>query len=62
MPAAPPACLERIRALDPSIQAWVRVNLEAATGGGALDRIPFGVKDRGHARAARRHSREQYHL
>jgi hypothetical protein len=47
MPAAPPACLERIRALDPSIQWWVRVNLEAATGGSALDGIPFESEGQG---------------
>ena len=38
-------CLERIRAMDPSIQAWVQVSPEKATGQGKLSGIPFGVKD-----------------
>jgi amidase len=35
----------RIRQLDASIHAWVQIAPEKATGGGALDSIPFGVKD-----------------
>jgi Asp-tRNA(Asn)/Glu-tRNA(Gln) amidotransferase A subunit family amidase len=38
-------CLERIRALEPSIQAWVQVRPQPATGDGPLNGIPFGVKD-----------------
>src|SRR5580704_298208 len=38
-------CLERIRKLDPSIQAWVQVKPERPTGEGPLSEIPFGVKD-----------------
>src|SRR3954452_7019149 len=35
----------RIRELDRSIHAWVQVAPETPTGSGALDSIPFGVKD-----------------
>src|SRR5712692_4087983 len=38
-------CLDRIRAMDPSIHAWVQVMPEKATGNGTLSEIPFGVKD-----------------
>jgi Asp-tRNA(Asn)/Glu-tRNA(Gln) amidotransferase A subunit family amidase len=38
-------CLDRIRAMDPSIHAWVQVMPEKPTGNGALSEIPFGVKD-----------------
>jgi Asp-tRNA(Asn)/Glu-tRNA(Gln) amidotransferase A subunit family amidase len=40
-----PECLDRIRAMDASIQAWVQVAPQPATGDGALSGIPFGVKD-----------------
>lgn len=40
-----PACLDRIRAMDPSIQAWVQVEPEKPTATGKLSGIPFGVKD-----------------
>lgn len=39
------SCLERIRALDPSIHAWVRVAPQPSTGQGTLAGIPYGVKD-----------------
>ena len=39
------ACLERIRAEDPSIQAWVQVAPQRPTGSGPLSEIPFGAKD-----------------
>jgi Asp-tRNA(Asn)/Glu-tRNA(Gln) amidotransferase A subunit family amidase len=39
------ASLARIRELDPSIEAWVKVDPQPATGRGALDGIPFGAKD-----------------
>jgi Asp-tRNA(Asn)/Glu-tRNA(Gln) amidotransferase A subunit family amidase len=39
------SCLERIRAMDPSIQAWVQVLPQKPTGSGKLSGIPFGVKD-----------------
>lgn len=39
------ACLDRIRDMDSSIQAWVQVSPEKATGKGKLSGIPFGVKD-----------------
>jgi Asp-tRNA(Asn)/Glu-tRNA(Gln) amidotransferase A subunit family amidase len=39
------ACLERIRALDGSIHAWVQVNPRRPAGGGTLAGIPFGAKD-----------------
>jgi Asp-tRNA(Asn)/Glu-tRNA(Gln) amidotransferase A subunit family amidase len=38
-------CLDRIRTLDPAIQAWVQVRPERPTGNGKLSEIPFGVKD-----------------
>ncbi len=38
------ACLERIRALDESIHAWVQVSPRRG-GGGPLAGIPFGAKD-----------------
>lgn len=43
--AAVPPLLDRIRALDPQIQAWVQVLPEPPTGAGGLSGIPFGVKD-----------------
>jgi Asp-tRNA(Asn)/Glu-tRNA(Gln) amidotransferase A subunit family amidase len=39
------SCLERIRALDPSIHAWVQVAPQDPTGDGPLTGIPFGAKD-----------------
>ena len=39
------ACLDRIRDLDPSIQAWVQVSPQPPAGDGALSGIPFGAKD-----------------
>jgi len=39
------ACLERIRIVDPSVQAWVQVLPQKPTGRGPLSGIPFGVKD-----------------
>jgi Asp-tRNA(Asn)/Glu-tRNA(Gln) amidotransferase A subunit family amidase len=38
-------CLQRIRDLDPTIQAWVQVKPERPTADGPLSDIPFGVKD-----------------
>ncbi len=38
-------CLDRIRAMDTSIHAWVQVMPEKPTGSGTLSDIPFGVKD-----------------
>jgi hypothetical protein len=38
-------CVERIRAMDLSIQAWVQVLPQKPTGEGKLSGIPFGVKD-----------------
>jgi Asp-tRNA(Asn)/Glu-tRNA(Gln) amidotransferase A subunit family amidase len=38
-------CLQRIRDLDPTIQAWVQVRPERPTADGPLSDIPFGVKD-----------------
>jgi Asp-tRNA(Asn)/Glu-tRNA(Gln) amidotransferase A subunit family amidase len=38
-------CLDRIRTLDPSIQAWVQVLPQKPTANGALSEIPFGAKD-----------------
>jgi Asp-tRNA(Asn)/Glu-tRNA(Gln) amidotransferase A subunit family amidase len=38
-------CLERIRTMDASIQAWVQVLPQTMTATGALSGIPFGVKD-----------------
>src|SRR6185295_12733205 len=43
--AALPPCLERIRAMDESIHAWVQVSPQKATGSGMLSDIPFAVKD-----------------
>jgi Asp-tRNA(Asn)/Glu-tRNA(Gln) amidotransferase A subunit family amidase len=40
-----PLLLDRIRQMDPEIHAWVVVNPQQPTGGGALSGIPFGVKD-----------------
>jgi Asp-tRNA(Asn)/Glu-tRNA(Gln) amidotransferase A subunit family amidase len=39
------ACLERIRALDPAIQAWVQVAPQPSLGDGPLVGIPFAAKD-----------------
>src|SRR3954453_19719901 len=39
------SCLERIKMLDPSIQAWVQVLPQQPTGEGRLSGIPFGAKD-----------------
>ena len=39
------SCLERIRALDPSIHAWVQVAPQEPVGDGPLAGIPFGAKD-----------------
>ena len=39
------SCLERIRAMDSSIQAWVQVLPQKSTGSGKLSGIPFGAKD-----------------
>jgi Asp-tRNA(Asn)/Glu-tRNA(Gln) amidotransferase A subunit family amidase len=39
------SCLERVRELEPSIQAWVQVAPQPATGDGLLTGIPFGAKD-----------------
>src|SRR3989442_9363238 len=38
-------CVERIRAMDDSIQAWVQVLPQRPTGSGTLSEIPFAVKD-----------------
>lgn len=38
-------CLDRIRAIDSSIRAWVQVLPQRPTGDGALSEIPFGAKD-----------------
>src|SRR5688572_32909575 len=38
-------CLQRIRTLDPDIQAWVQVAPQPALGDGPLAGIPFGAKD-----------------
>lgn len=38
-------CVERIRALEPSIQAWVQVLPQRPIGNGKLSEIPFGAKD-----------------
>jgi Asp-tRNA(Asn)/Glu-tRNA(Gln) amidotransferase A subunit family amidase len=43
--AAVKACLQRIEALDPKVQAWVQVAPQPALGGGPLAGIPFGAKD-----------------
>lgn len=39
------SCLNRIRELDASIQAWVQVQPQPPTGNGALSGIPIGIKD-----------------
>lgn len=39
------ACLDRIKTMDSSIQAWVQVSPKEPTGKGRLSGIPFGVKD-----------------
>jgi Asp-tRNA(Asn)/Glu-tRNA(Gln) amidotransferase A subunit family amidase len=39
------ACRELIRALDPSIHAWVQVDPQDPAGDGPLAGIPFGAKD-----------------
>lgn len=39
------ASLDRIRAMDPSIHAWVQVHPQRSTGEGTLSDIPFGAKD-----------------
>ncbi len=38
-------CLDRIRAIEPSVHAWVQVSPQKPTGKGKLWEIPFGVKD-----------------
>jgi Asp-tRNA(Asn)/Glu-tRNA(Gln) amidotransferase A subunit family amidase len=38
-------CLERIRALDEEIHAWVQVSPQAPAGDGPLSGVPVGVKD-----------------
>jgi Asp-tRNA(Asn)/Glu-tRNA(Gln) amidotransferase A subunit family amidase len=38
-------CLDRIRAMDSSIHAWVQVLPQRPTGDGRLSGIPFGAKD-----------------
>ncbi|MBI2189712.1 MAG: amidase [Acidobacteria bacterium] len=38
-------CLDRIRELDPMLQAWVQVLPQPALGDGPLIGIPFGAKD-----------------
>ena len=38
-------CLDRIRAMDVSIHAWVQLLPQKPTGYGKLSEIPFGVKD-----------------
>ena len=43
--AALQQCIDRIRALDSDIQAWVQVLPQESTGSGTLSGIPFGVKD-----------------
>lgn len=43
--AALQPCLDRIRAMDASIQAWVQVLPQQPQGTGALSAIPFGAKD-----------------
>src|SRR5262249_5718801 len=39
------ACIERIRAMDPQIHAWVQGAAPHGGGESALSGIPFGVKD-----------------
>jgi Asp-tRNA(Asn)/Glu-tRNA(Gln) amidotransferase A subunit family amidase len=43
--AALPLLLDWIRTTDPTIHAWVQVLPQEATGSGALNGIPFAVKD-----------------
>jgi Asp-tRNA(Asn)/Glu-tRNA(Gln) amidotransferase A subunit family amidase len=43
--AALQPCVDRLRAMDTSIQAWVQVLPQKATGNGKLSEIPFGAKD-----------------
>src|ERR1700704_2703727 len=43
--AALQPCLDRIRVVDASIQAWVQVLPQKPTGDGPLSGIPFGAKD-----------------
>jgi Asp-tRNA(Asn)/Glu-tRNA(Gln) amidotransferase A subunit family amidase len=38
-------CLDRIRARDGDVRAWVQVDPQPATGEGPLDGVPFGAKD-----------------
>src|SRR5216683_4833459 len=38
-------CLQRIKELEPTIHAWVKVQPEIPTADGPLSEIPFGVKD-----------------
>jgi Asp-tRNA(Asn)/Glu-tRNA(Gln) amidotransferase A subunit family amidase len=38
-------CLDRIRAMDVSIHAWVQLLPQKSTGYGKLSEVPFGVKD-----------------
>src|SRR3989442_221528 len=38
-------CVDRIRAMDSSIKAWVQVPPQGPTGDGKLSEIPFGAKD-----------------
>ena len=38
-------CLEKIRALDGELEAWVEVAPQPALGDGPLRGIPFGAKD-----------------
>src|SRR5215471_19015214 len=39
------SCLERIRAMDSSVHAWVQVAPQPSTGAETLAGIPYGVKD-----------------
>jgi Asp-tRNA(Asn)/Glu-tRNA(Gln) amidotransferase A subunit family amidase len=39
------SCINRILAMDPSLQAWVQVLPQRPAGNGALSEIPFGAKD-----------------
>jgi Asp-tRNA(Asn)/Glu-tRNA(Gln) amidotransferase A subunit family amidase len=43
--AAVKLCLDRIREMDPKIQAWVQVAPQPPLGDGPLSGIPFGAKD-----------------
>ena len=43
--AAVPACVKRIREMDPAIHAWVQVSPQKPTGHGKLSAIPFAVKN-----------------